>query len=419
MKRLKGAWAAVTLIAAMALPFRTSAQEVPTPGFLPATAQANAWIEAEPMVARARHAAEAANHAGAATAASPHEWTARVQGQRRSYQDSGARSNEWSAQMERAIRINGKAGLDRQLRDLEAELGRARVGEARHEAARALSDAWTGVIVARGQHALLKEQLALAVNNLEAVQKRQRAGDASALDANVAQSEIGVVALETSQAATEVTKAESVLRVRFAAAVPNGVVLPPPQAPLWPEPRWRDRVLSEADPVKSAEIEWRRAGTMAARARADRLPDPTVGVFTAHEALRNERVVGVSVSFPFSGTYRSERALQAGKEADALQAAFEQVRREVELQAAQTYAEATGSLERWRIASEAARLAGDSARLMQRAYGLGEADLQALLLARRQASDAARAAVRAQGEAVRWEMRVLIDAHLIWDLAQD
>jgi len=56
---------------------------------------------------------------------------------------------------------------------------------------------------------------------------------------------------------------------------------------------------------------------------------------------------------------------------------------------------------------------------MQRAYGLGAADLQALLLARRQATDAARAAVQAQGEAVRWEMRLLIDAHLIWDLAQD
>lgn len=95
------------------------------------------------------------------------------------------------------------------------------------------------------------------------------------------------------------------------------------------------------------------------------------------------------------------------------------MRRDVELEAAQTYADATGSLERWQIAGEAARLSGDSARLMQRAYSLGEADLQALLLARRQATGAARAALQAQGEAVRWEMRLLIDAHLIWDLARD
>ncbi len=157
----------------------------------------------------------------------------------------------------------------------------------------------------------------------------------------------------------------------------------------------------------------------AARARADRIADPTVGVFAANEAMRNERVVGLSISIPFGGSYRSARALQAGKETDALQAALDQTRREIELEAAQTYAEATGSLERWRIASETARLSAESARLMQRAYGLGAADLQALLLARRQATDAARAAVQAQGEAVRWEMRLLIDAHLIWDLAQD
>jgi outer membrane protein, heavy metal efflux system len=416
MKRLAArfiacAWLCVTLSA--------RAEDVPTPGFLPSTAQASAWIEADPAVARARLAAEAANHGGAAIAAGPHEWTARVQGQRRSYQDSGARSNEWTAALERAIRVNGKAGLDRQLRDLEVELGRARLGEARHEAARTLADAWTGVIVAKRQHALLRDQLAIAMSNLDVVTKRQRAGDASALDSNVAQGDIGSIARDVSQAATEVVKAEATLRVRFAAVVPDGIVLPPPQTPVWPEAQWRERVLEEADPIKTAETEWRRAGVTAARARADRIADPTVGVFAANEAMRNERVVGLSISIPFGGSYRSARALQAGKETDALQAALDQTRREIELEAAQTYAETTGSLERWRIASETARLSAESARLMQRAYGLGAADLQALLLARRQATDAARAAVQAQGEAVRWEMRLLIDAHLIWDLAQD
>lgn len=416
MKRLAArfiacAWLCVTLSA--------RAEDVPTPGFLPSTAQASAWIEADPAVASARLAAEAANHGGAAIAAGPHEWTARVQGQRRSYQDSGARSNEWTAALERAIRVNGKAGLDRQLRDLEVELGRARLGEARHEAARTLADAWTGVIVAKRQHALLRDQLAIAMSNLDVVTKRQRAGDASALDSNVAQGDIGSIARDVSQAATEVVKAEATLRVRFAAVVPDGIVLPPPQTPVWPEAQCRERVLEEADPIKTAETEWRRAGVTAARARADRIADPTVGVFAANEAMRNERVVGLSISIPFGGSYRSARALQAGKETDALQAALDQTRREIELEAAQTYAEATGSLERWRIASETARLSAESARLMQRAYGLGAADLQALLLARRQATDAARAAVQAQGEAVRWEMRLLIDAHLIWDLAQD
>lgn len=409
------AWPAALLVATLV----AQAQDLPTPAFLPSTAQAQAWIEADPAVVKARHAAAAATHGGAAIAASSHEWTVRVQGQQRRYQDSGATSREWLAQLERGIRINGKAGLDRELSELEARLGQFRVGEARHESARALSDLWTGVIAAERQRTLLQEQLAFARSNLDAVERRRRAGDASVLDVNIAQADIGEVQREASLAATEAAKLRAALRVRYAAEAPPGATLPEPREPIWPEPKWRDRVIDEADPLKTAEGEGQRARLQAVRARADRVPDPTVGVFTANEALRNERVVGVSFSMPIGGTYRSARALQAEKEADAAQAAFDDVRRSIELEAAQTYAEAAGSLERWRIARDTARLAGENARLSQRSYALGEGDLQALLLARRQASMAARAALDAQWEAVRWEMRLLIDAHLIWDLAKD
>ena len=78
-----------------------------------------------------------------------------------------------------------------------------------------------------------------------------------------------------------------------------------------------------------------------------------------------------------------------------------------------------GSTERWRLAEQAAAAARDSARLTQRAHALGETDLQTLLLVRRQSLDASRAALEARVDALRWNYRLLIDAHLIWDLAQD
>lgn len=129
----------------------------------------------------------------------------------------------------------------------------------------------------------------------------------------------------------------------------------------------------------------KKAELSAARARADRIPDPTVGVYTASEAFRNERIVGLSLSIPLSGSYRSERMHQALQEAEAARA----------------------------------KVKRDSARLTQRAYGLGEADLQTLLLARRQALDASTAAEQARVEALRWHCRLLIDAHLIWALEED
>lgn len=57
-----------------------------------------------------------------------------------------------------------------------------------------------------------------------------------------------------------------------------------------------------------------------------------------------------------------------------------------------------------------------NARLTQRAYAAGEADLQTLLLARRQGIDAALGAEQARTDALRSRYRLLIDAHLIWGL---
>jgi len=405
--------------AAVALPLFAAAQDLPTPKDLPSTEQATAWIDKDPSVLEARRALEAARHAGAAIAASPHEWTAKVQGQQRRHRDIASNSNEWQATLERQVRVNGKSALDRQLGELEETIARARLGEARHEAARALADLWLDVIAARGQQALLKEQLSFAESNLAAVDKRKRAGDASVLDLNVARADLGEIRRQASLAATLLAKAQARLRVRFAEASPGDAGLSDPPTAAWQEPQWRERVLAEADPLKAAEGLRRKADLTAQRARADRVPDPTVGVYTASEAQRNERVLGIALSIPLSGTYREQRMQQALRESETAQAALERQRQELEVEAAETWAEAAGGLERWRVAEQSAALARDSARLMQRAYALGEADLQSLLLAQRQSLDAARAALEARSDALRWHHRLLIDAHWIWDLARD
>ena len=61
----------------------------------------------------------------------------------------------------------------------------------------------------------------------------------------------------------------------------------------------------------------------------------------------------------------------------------------------------------------------ENAPLTQRAYALGEADLQALWLARRQSVEALLGAAQARADARRVRYRPLVDGHLIWDLADD
>lgn len=413
MKRFVLAGIGALLIAGLA-----AAQEVATPKDLPPTVQAQAWIDKDPAVVEARRALDAAGHGAAVLAAGPHEWTANASTQRRNVGGVG-NTTEWSVGVERGIRIGGKAGLDRQLGEVDIEIARARVSEARHEAARALSDLWLNWLEAHSAQALLKEQLSFAETNLAAVDKRKRAGDASALDLSIAQSDLAEVRRQASQADSTLAKAGAKLKLRFPEATLAPAALSDPAEPMWPEARWRERIVAEADPLKTAERLVRRAELTASRTRADKVPDPTVGVFTSSEAFRNERVIGISVSIPFGGTVRERRLQQSLQEAEVARAALDRARQGIEIEIAETHADAMGGLERWRIAERGAEAARESARLTQRAYTLGEVDLQSLLLVRRQSLEALRAAGEARADALRWNYRLLIDAHLIWNLAND
>ncbi len=410
--------AAVAGTAALLIGGLAAAQDVATPKDLPPTVQAVAWIDKDPAVVEARRALAAAGHGAAVLAAGTHEWTANASTQQRRVGGVG-NTTEWTVGIQRGIRIGGKAGLDRQLGEVEIEIARARVGEARHEAARALSDLWLNWLVANSAQALLKEQLSFAEANLAAVDKRKRAGDASALDLSIAQSDLAEVRRQASQADSTLVKTQAKLKLRFPEAVLAPAALSDPAEPMWPEARWRERIVAEADLLKAAEGQVRRADISASRTRADKVPDPTVGVFTSSEAFRNERVVGISISIPFGSTVRERRLQQGLQQAEVARAALDRARQEIEIEIAETHADAVGGLERWRIAESGATAARESARLTQRAYTLGEGDLQSLLLVRRQSLDALRAAGEARADALRWNYRLMIDAHLIWDLAHD
>ena len=392
--------------------------EQPTPPDLPSTDMAKLAIDQDPTVIEARRMLDAASHGANALSASPHEWTAKVSAQRRSI-ESGGTSNEWSAALERTLRVGGKAEIDRQIGDIELEIARARIGEARHEAARALAGLWLDVLAAAQQRELWVEQMGFAAASFNAVEKRQRAGDASMLDVNVARADRFEVERQVAAATSTESKAKAKLAVRFPTLTQTLKPLAEPEPLSMTLPQWRARILDESDVIRLAVGTLKKAELVAARARADRVADPTVGIFTASEAFRRERIVGVSVSIPFSGTYRTERMQQALQDAEATRARVERQRREQEAEIVEAHAEAVGGLARWRIAVQGLTTTRDSARLTQRAYTLGEADLQTLLLARRQAVDAAAATAQARGEALRWQHRLLIDAHLIWGLADE
>ncbi|MEO7938582.1 MAG: TolC family protein, partial [Burkholderiaceae bacterium] len=295
------------------------AQSLPAPVDLPSAASARQWMEQDPGVQAARSALAAAGHTANMLTVSPYEWTTRLTAQRRSF-ERGSSSKEWHAQLERPIRIGGKAALDRQLGDVELEIAIAAVGEAVHESARLLLELWIDGLAAAQAEKLLSGQLAFAQANLSAVKRRKKAGDASALEVSVASADLSDVQRQAELAKSTLDKARAKLRIRFAGVQLPEQVMADPLPPAYPEAHWLQRVLDTADPLKVALGQLRRAELTASRTSADRLPDPTVGVFAASEGFRTEQIVGVSISIPLGGTYRKERMLRALQEAEVARA---------------------------------------------------------------------------------------------------
>lgn len=395
-----------------------SAPAAAAPTELPSAETARLAIEQDPAVVQAQRALEVSRHSAAMLRAGPQEWTVGATTQRRRI-DGGTSSNEWSMAIERPIRIAGKAGLDRRLGQTGEDLARALLAAVRVEAARTLLDAWVDWLAARQARESLDAQVRTAEENQRAVTLRQKAGDASRLELNVAQGDVALARQQAATAATAEAKALAALKIRYPALPLEPRPLPDPAALDGDEAQWRARVL-EAHPLLTAANQGlRKAELTADRVRAERTPDPTVGVFTSSEARRTERVVGISLSIPLGGNYREQASREALKQVEVAHAALDLQRRELELLVSGQVQDAIGSVERWRLAEQSAASARETARLTQKAYAAGEADVQALLLVRRQALESSTAASAARADALRARYRLQIDAGLLWPATAD
>jgi cobalt-zinc-cadmium efflux system outer membrane protein len=400
---------------ALTLPLHAFGAGVPTPADLPRTEQALVAIDQDPSVAQARHGVQAATHSAAMLEASPNEWTAGAAAQRRRI-DGVGNSNEWAARLERTIRIGGKAGLDRDLGQAGLRQSQAQLGAARVEVARSLVDLWLDWLTARQTRAGLDEQGRFALANMNAVEKRRKAGDASVLELTVARGDLAEVQRQVSATAAAEARAQATLRIRFPSLPLAAIPLSDPTPIQGSESQWREQIAAASDTLVAAKAALRKAELSAERARADRMPDPTVGVYAASEGFRTEQIVGLSFSIPLSGTYRDQSAREALQQVEIARSALERQRRDLDVEVAVLVGEATTSVDRWRLAEQSATAASEGARLAQRAYTLGETDLQALLMVRRQSMDAVNAAVTARADALRARYKLLIDARLLWNL---
>tara|TARA_Y100000296_G_scaffold87345_1_gene132324 strand:- start:1681 stop:2889 length:1209 start_codon:yes stop_codon:yes gene_type:complete len=392
-----------------------AADQLPAPLAEPV---ARALLEQDPSVAAARASLEAARRTANILEASPYEWNARATGQRRRIEGEEG-SREWNVSLERTIRLPAKATADRKLGQATLDESKALYGEAMHEAAKDLLELWLDWVQTDAIYVLSKDMLQFSTDNLAVVQKRAKAGDAARLDVSLAQGELAEQRRLANEAKLASSLAWSRLRNRFPAFDERLNHFPVLPALTEDAGYLQVRIREQSDRLKAAEAAWRSADAQAERSRAERTPDPTFGILSGSEARGRERIVGVSISIPIPSSARSERAIQATHLAEAKRQELELVRRQIATEIDAAITTVQSHYEGMQLAEESARSMSENARLMQRAYALGEGDLQSLLLTQRQAANSRQTALSARAAAIKSYYQVLIDSHLIWGLDQD
>lgn len=404
---------------ALAVAVSMQAQAVtpqPTPGLL-STQQARPLLEQDPGVLAARAGLVAGEAENRALRSSPHDFSMRLTGQQRDVRND-QNYDEWMASVERPIRLPGKASADRKLGEATVDWAEASVGEALHESARTLISLWVDWLAAEKARELASSSLESFGRSLGAVDKRVRAGDASRLELGTTKAELVEQRRLENEAKMAADTAWTKLSIRFPGIERAPQALPAPGLIDSDIAGWTQRIKEQSDELRLAMLSSEKAKALAARAKAERFSDPSLGVFTASEVGGRERYTGLAVTIPFGvpGGYRSAIAARAAADAEMSGRQAELAQREFEAEIASAFIEARGAYESWNIASEGSAAMAENASLMERAYTLGEAGLQDLLIARRQAASSANSALQAQASALKAYYTLVVDAHWVWDL---
>lgn len=350
--------------------------------------------------------------------AGPYEWTLRLGGQQRRSAPPEAerqRFGEWNSALERPFRLPGKAGLDGELGDATLARARSAYGDNQHEARRQLLVDW---FAWRAETAAWRQALAARdsfARQLAIVERRLALGDASRLELTLAQAAHAQSEAQAQLLGAEAARQREQLARRYPGLpLVDDEALPVPQALPGDDEKWVATLVDRSHELALAQGERRIAELGAARQRAERLPDPALGVAFSRERGGEEQVLGAFISIPLPGGARRAGERAAAASADAANQRLLAVRREVELAAVNQLRRARAALLAWEAAELAARRQGAAADMAQRAYRLGEGSLSDLLLARRQAGEAAQQAVRLQADALHQAYRVRLDAEQLW-----
>lgn len=391
------------------------AADLSPPADLPPRAAVEMTLAAQPMVKAAQAEFRGAQAEHSRLKAGEHEFGLRLTTQRRSI-SGGPDANEWNAGIERGLRLNGKAGLDDRIGQQEVMAAEERVGDARHESARQLLTLWYAARQAKLEAALWRKQTELLSAQRRIVETRVKRGDAPRLDMFQADAAVAQALSQASAAQARENVALTELRARFPELPAPDDSVVPPSPPPDDAAIWLQRTLAHNHELLAAQRMLDKSRLQLQRAQANRIPDPTLGLHLASEQGGNDKIIGLTLSFPLPGEARRAQTQGQQAQVDAMSEMEAATRRRLAAESSANWQRAVAGVETWQSLEQAATAMNSHADLARRAHELGELGLSDALLARRTLLETQLAAGQARLAANEAIARLLLDAHQLWPM---
>lgn len=391
--------------------------------YLPAEAAVKEALLSSPLMQAARSKKEAGSARAKGIDSGSAEFTLRSTSQRRREVATGTQLHESMVSIERPVRLWGKRGMDADLATQTQAFADIEYADAMHEGARELMRFWFAYLRAWAdqRNAVTTHDLAANMQRLTHVQLKH--GEISQLDAELANAEFERITAARSVADAQLASSASAFMQRYPGLVlpthmPTGLRLDAsPRLPAFTESmvEMRQAFLDKNHELNMMRVDAQRLRLAADRALLDRLPDPTVGVFSGRERAGAETISGVMFSMPFPSDSRFHHATalvaDAQTASDKVQLAEQQLGAMFDSMWIQFHHKRTAA-DNLKSAAQRQALAAEKS---VKAYTLGEGSLSDVLLIARMASDNLNAAERMQLEVAELLALIRLDLHQIWD----
>lgn len=389
--------------------------------YLPAAAEAEAALWHSAPVVQARGELEAQLLSSQSLQGGREEWSLTAEAAYRRIQLPPQENHaEGSISLSRPLRLPSRARADRNLARTLIDQSKAQLGEMLHESGRQLLSLWFDWLGKYSQSQLWQAQIRLGEQQLETVNTRIKVGEAPRSERVNAEAALAQIRLQQQVTVMQEQQSRRQLRAQFPALqIAADEILPVPARPEGTAENYVTRFLAHSHELLRARY---RAEML--QAEADQFAsrdsiDPSAGAFYKNEGNGNEHVLGLNLVFTVPGSARRTDQQAALRLASSAQSATRLLEQRLRNEALALFESATAQTDNWKQSEYVAQALTEAARLSERAYSLGEGNLDQVLLSRRLAIEGKLAALQAQVSALATHARLKLDAHQLWSLHLD